>query len=333
MSVKRKKVLLPNILGDAGKRLLADRQDIECIEFPNTISKEDFRALLVAHAPIHGVILGLTPFGKNELQVAHELKVVSRIGVGFDAVDVAALTEADIPVMVCANANHRAVAEHTIGFMLALVKRFTDLTSLVNEGRWHQRYEYLPGELEGREVLVVGHGRIGKRVTELCLALNMQVSVYDPYLRPGDLPANVRFRESLDDALPSADWVTLHCPKNEETIGMFSEYRLSLLKPSAFLINTARGGIVDELALSRLLIGRHIAGAALDVFSPEPPSADSPLIGLQNVLYSPHLAGVSREAVSRMAILAAGNVIDVFDSVANLDYAINPQVFNKSFAI
>lgn len=329
--MSKKRVLIAHILGAEGKQMLRERSNIEVVEFPNTIEQDQFRALLESFDAVHAVILGLTRFGLDELQRAPGLQVVSRIGVGFDAVDIPAMTEASIPVMVCANANHRAVAEHTLGFMLSLAKRTEALTRLVRNGDWHQRYDYLPGELEGREALLVGCGRIGARVATLLMALGMRVKVYDPYLDPRQLPHGVEPVAVLENGLASADYVSLHCPKTVETIGLLSAERIALMKPQAYVINTARGGIVDEQALYRALIEKRIAGAALDVFLPEPPPHGSGLPSLDNVICSPHLAGVSREAVSRMAKLAAGNVLDIFDAEPNHENAVNPQVFDRAF--
>ncbi|MDF2794368.1 MAG: putative phosphoglycerate dehydrogenase [Pseudomonas orientalis] len=329
--MSKKRVLIAHILGDEGKQMLRERHDIEVVEFANTIEQSQFLALLESFDAVHGVILGLTRFGAAELQSAAGLQVVSRIGVGFDAVDIPVMTDAAIPVMVCANANHRAVAEHTLGFMLSLAKRTEALSQLVRNGDWHQRYNYLPSELEGREALLVGCGRIGARVATLLVALGMRVKVYDPYLTARQLPHGVEAVAVLESALASADYVSLHCPKTAETLGLLSAERLALMKPQAYVINTARGGIVDEHALYQALLEKRLAGAALDVFLPEPPLHGNGLASLDNVICSPHLAGVSREAVSRMAKLAAGNVLDVFDAVPNPENAVNPQVFDCAF--
>lgn len=325
MTEVRKRVLTAHILGEDGKRMLSERADVELVEFQNTISKHDFLELLNSFDAVHGVILGLTPFGAAELDAARGLKVVSRIGVGYDAVDIPTISAAGIPVMVCADANHRPVAEHTLAFMLSLAKKSDTLTRLVKHGRWQERYQYLPVELDGKSVLVVGCGRIGSRVVELCLAFGMQVNVFDPYLTASSIPPGAHQIASLDDALPTIDFLTLHCPRTPETLGLIGRERLERLKPGACLINTARGGIVDEQALVERLRDGHLAGAALDVFMPEPPPSELDLAALPNLLCSPHLAGVSREAVSRMAVLAAGNVIDVFDGRPNARNAINAQ--------
>lgn len=328
--MSKKRVLVAHVLGEEGRKMLSARDDIEVVEFSNTIEQSQFQALLETFDAVHGVILGLTSFGVAELHRAQGLQVVSRIGVGFDAVDIPAMTEATIPVMVCANANHRAVAEHTVGFMLSLAKRTEALSNLVRNGHWHQRYDYLPSELEGREVLLVGCGRIGARVASLLVALGMRVKVYDPYISPQLLPHCVEPVDVLENGLATADYVSLHCPKTAETVGLLSAERLALMKPQAYVINTARGGIVDESALYQALMEKRLAGAALDVFLPEPPLHSSGLLSLDNVICSPHLAGVSREAVSRMATLAAGNVLDIFDAGPNHENAVNPEVFSRA---
>ena len=327
----KKRVLAANVMGKTGWDILAGRADIEVVPFPNTIPQDEFRALLRQFPQVHGVILGLTRFGRAELAAAPGLQVVSRIGVGYDAVDIPAMSESRIPVMVANKSNDLTVAEHTIHALLALAKRCHELNALVKEGRWLERMSYLPSEIYGRELLVIGYGRIGVRVAAMAQALGMGVRVYDPYVSEQTL-AKAGFERvaDLDQALERADFVSLHCPKTEETLGMIGEARLARFKPGAYLINTARGGIVDEAALYRALSSGRLGGAALDVFLPEPPSPDNPLLQLPNVLCSPHLAGVGRESVERMAYLAANNVLNVFDGVPQRANAINPEVFAQA---
>lgn len=324
----KKRLLVAHILGQTGKEILAAREDVEVIEFANTIGQDEFRALLAAQPAVHGVILGLTAFGRTELEAANGLRVVSRIGVGYDAVNVAAMSAAGVPVMICTGANCDTVAEHTLSSMLALAKRVHEVDALVRMNRWHERYRYLPGELRGREVLIVGFGRIGSRVARLCQAFGMRVRVYDPYVADDEMrSAGVGPVADLDAALPGAEFVTLHCPKTSETVGLFDAARLARFRHDAFLINTARGGIVDEDALAEKLSSGHLAGAAIDVFLPEPPVPGNPLLEMSNVICSPHLAGVTREAVERMAQLAATNALSVFDGEPQLENAVNRRAF------
>src|SRR6185312_10390259 len=274
----------------------------ELIEFPNLISATDFEALLNAHAPVHGVALGATRFGETELEAAKDMKVVTRIGVGFDAVDVPALSRRKIPLMVVGIANSPSVAEQALFMMLTLAKRANELHALVKDGQWSTRLSKLPYDLYGKTVLIIGFGRIGTRTAKRCLAMEMNVLIYDPYKAAAEVKAaSCEPVADLDAALPRADFLSIHCPKTPETVGMFNAARLRRLKPTAYLINTARGGIVDEPALYDALVSGKLAGAGLDVFEMEPPPIGHSLFELPNVIMAPHVAGVTREAVDRMS--------------------------------
>src|SRR4029450_8493724 len=221
------------------------RAAIELVEFPNMISAGDFEARLKAQAPVHGVALGATRFGEPELEASKDMKVVSRIGVGYDSVDVPALSRRKIPLMVAGTANSPSVAEHAMFMMLTLAKRAVEMHSIVKEGNWGHRLGKLPYDLYGKTVLIVGFGRIGTRTAKRCLAMEMNVLVYDPYKSAAEIKAaGCAPVAHLAAALPRADFVSIHCPKTPETVGMFNAARLKRLKPTAYLINTARGGIV-----------------------------------------------------------------------------------------
>jgi D-3-phosphoglycerate dehydrogenase len=291
------------------------------------ISAVDFQAKLREHAPVHGVALGGTRFGETELEASGEMKVVTRIGVGFDSVDVPALSKRRVPLMVAGTANSPSVAEHAVFMMLTLAKRATEMHSIVRDNRWAARLGMLPYDLFGKTVLIVGFGRIGSRSAKRCLAMEMTVLVYDPYKSAADIKAaGCEPVTDLDTALPRADFVTIHCPKNPETVGMFNAARLKLMKPSAYLINTARGGIVDEKALHEALVSKRLAGAGLDVFEQEPPPAQHPLLALPNVIMAPHVAGVTREAVDRMSEQTARNILSALDGTPIRQNVINQDV-------
>jgi D-3-phosphoglycerate dehydrogenase len=325
----RKRVLVPNTLGEGGWKVLNARDDLDLIRFSNPIATPDFHALLRTAPDADAVILGLTPFGETERSLVPGLQVVARIGVGYDAIDVPALTRARIPLMLVGTANSSAVAEHALLLMLALAKRAGELHGLVRSGRWAERLSVVPVDLFDKSVLVIGFGRVGSRVAKRCLAMEMKVLVYDPYLSAGTVrAAGAEPVADLDAALPRADFVTIHCPKTAETTGMFDARRLARMQRSAFLVNTARGGIVDEAALHRALAAGTIAGAGVDVFDPEPPAPDHPLLLLPNLLSSPHMAGVTRESIERMAMQAAYNVLSVLDGKPIRENAVNPQVFD-----
>ena len=328
MASNKKRVVIPNVIGEGGRKLLLARDDIEVVPFPATIASGDFHALLKS-GDVDAAILGVIRFGEAECALARGLQVVARIGVGYDAIDVGALTRRRIPLMLVGTANSSSVAEHALFLMLALARRAAELDALVRGGRWAERLKTLPVDLLGKSVLIVGFGRTGTRVARRCLAMEMNVQVYDPYLPAEHMrAAGCEPVSDLDAALPGADFVTIHCPKTPETIGMFGAARLPRMKKTAYLVNTARGGIVDESALHAVLTERTIAGAGIDVLEHEPPAPDHPLLRLPNVIFSPHMAGVTRESIDRMAAQAAKNALSVLDGNPIRENVVNPEVFD-----
>lgn len=327
MGSNKKKILVTESFSKAGRALLAAREDIEFIEFPNMISAKDFEALLRQHAPVHGVALGATRFGEPELEACGDMRVVTRIGVGFDAVDVPALSRRKVPLMVAGTANSPSVAECALFMMLTLAKRAVEMHTMVTNGTWAERLRKLPFDLYGKTVLIVGFGRIGTRTAKRCLAMEMNVLVYDPYKGAEEIrAAGCEPVADLDAALPRADFVSIHCPKTPETVGMFSAARLRRMKPSAHLINTARGGLVNEKALYDALVSGRLAGAGLDVFEQEPPPTDHALFKLPNVITAPHVAGVTVEAVDRMSEQTARNLLSALDGAPIRHNVINQDV-------
>lgn len=326
MATNRKTLLITETMPRDGMALFRARDDVDAIQFPNAIAQDDFNDLLRRHAPVHAVALGPTRFGAPEIGAAAGIRVVARMGVGFDAIDVPALTAAGVPLMTTGIANSPSVAEEALFMMLALAKRGAELDRLVKQGRWGDRLATIPFDLYGRTVVIVGFGRIGSRTARRCLAMEMKVVVFDPYKSAAEIEAaGCRFAPELDPALGDADFVTIHCPKTPETLQLFDAERLGRLKPSACLINTARGGIVDEAALYDALVGGRLAGAGLDVFDREPPPADNPLFGLDTVIAAPHLAGVTREALDRMGEQTARNILSVLDGAPIRENVINPE--------
>jgi D-3-phosphoglycerate dehydrogenase len=327
MASNKKKIFITESFSRAGRVLLEERDDIEMVEFSNMISAGDFQAKLREHAPVHGVALGATRFGETELEASGEMQVVTRIGVGFDAVDVPALSKRKVPLMVAGSANSPSVAEQALFMMLTLAKRASEMDSIVKDNKWASRLGALPYDLFGKTVLIIGFGRIGTRTAKRCLAMEMNVLIYDPYKPAADIKAaGCEPASDLDAALPRADFVSIHCPKNPETVGMFNASRIKLMKPTAYLVNTARGGIVDEKALHQALVSKKLAGAGLDVFEQEPPPSDNPLLTLQNVITAPHVAGVTREAVDRMSEQTALNILSALDGTPIRQNVINQDV-------
>jgi D-3-phosphoglycerate dehydrogenase len=229
--------------------------------------------------------------------------------------------------MVVGIANSPSVAEQALFMMLMLAKRANELHALVKDGQWSTRLGKLPYDLFGKTVLIIGFGRIGTRTAKRCLAMEMNVLVYDPYLPAAEIRnAGYEAVADLDAALPRADFVSIHCPKTPETVGMFNAARLKRMKPQAYLINTARGGIIEEAALYDALTSGQLAGAGLDVFAQEPPPVPNPLFELPNVIIAPHVAGVTWEAVDRMSEQTARNILSALDGAPIRQNVINQDV-------
>ena len=318
-----RKVLCVQGMPKAGLDLFAARSDIE-VEIVNEGPELDLKEHL---ADIHGITLFGTKYNRELIDASPRLEVCSRFGVGFDSVDVAALTERGVPLMVAGTANSVTVAEHAMFMMLDLAKLARTYHAGVAAGNFGVRNEYRAVDLCGKRLVVLGFGRIGSHTVKRALAFEMDVQVYDPYADPAAVRATgAEPVDGLDAALAEADFVTVHCPRNEETYGMIGAAQLARMKPSAIIVNTARGGIVHEGALIEALKNRTILAAGLDVFDPEPPLPDNPLFTMDNVLLSPHSAGVTRESMDRMAMVTCQNVIDVFDGKPVPAHVVNKEV-------
>lgn len=258
------------------------------------------------------VVLRTQPMTAEVIAAAPSLKIVSRHGVGYDAVDVAALNARGIPLAIVGDVNSRAVAEHTLMLMLATARKAVQHDAAIRRGEWNVRNRFETVELDGKTLLLVGFGRIGRRVAELARAFGMAVAAYDPFVKPEVMAKHgVRPEADLVKALASADYVSLHMPGSTAGAVIWEE-EIRAMKRGAILINAARGGLVDENALDQALRDGRLAGAGLDVFKTEPPAADHPLLANERVLLSPHAAGLTAECAARMAVASVQNVLDHF---------------------
>jgi len=239
------------------------------------------------------------------MEHAPRLKVVGRHGVGLDNVDVAAATDLGIYVVNTPQANAEAVAEHTLGLMIALFKHIVAGDRELRAGNWDARYRLVGHELKGCTLGVVGCGRIGSRVAQMAhAAFDVHILYHDAVPRP-ELEARLGAKRlGLEELLQRADCVTLHVPLTPATRELIGERELALMKPTAFLINTSRGPVVDEAALIQALQAGRIAGAALDVYATEPLPTDSPLLDVENVIVTPHMAAHTVEALRNMSLVA-----------------------------
>lgn len=323
MAVNRKKILLPTEMARAGWAVLDGRDDLEAIPFGPDMPTETFHEHL---ATASGVALWGRPFPAATIAAAPHLEVVSRIGVGYDAVDVPALSARGIPLFIAGTANSVSVAEQALFFMFHLARNGTAQDRVVRDGSWGGKYAHKLFDLYAKTLLVIGFGRIGTRLAARCRALEMDVHIHDPFV-PEDI---IRARgctpaPDLDAALAKADFVSIHCPKKPDTIGLINAARLAKMKPSAFLVNTARGGIIDEPALFTALSTGKLAGAGLDVFETEP-APQNPLFTLPNVILAPHMAGVTQEALDRMAVACVRNLLSAIDGKPEAENVVNKDV-------
>jgi D-3-phosphoglycerate dehydrogenase / 2-oxoglutarate reductase len=317
------KVLIVQPFHEDGMRLFEDRPDVA-----HEVVDGGLEELAEKIADADGVTIRTTPLPAPVIERATRLKVVSRHGVGYDNIDVTALTRRGIPLAIAADANATAVAEHTLYFMLALAKQGPRYDRAAREGQWAVRNSLDAVDLMGRRVLVMGFGRIGREVAQRCAAFGMQVMVYDPYVQANVIEAAGDYRSvpDFEAALPETDVLTVHMPLGDESRALIGAAELAALPAHAFVINAARGGIVDEAALLDALTSGTIAGAGLDVFEQEPPPEDHPLFALDNVILSPHSAGLSKEAAIRMAISTARNVLAGIDGKLDPSMVVNREV-------
>jgi D-3-phosphoglycerate dehydrogenase len=317
------KVLVVQPFHEDGMKLLEARADVS-VEIVDGALEE----LANKIADADGVTMRTSSLPAAVIERAERLKVVARHGVGYDNIDVDALTRRGIPLAIAADANATAVAEHTLFFMLALAKQGLRYDRATRAGGWEVRNSLEAVDLLGRRVLVMGFGRIGREVAKRCAAFGMQVMVYDPYVQANLIEAAGDWRSVPDfqAVLSETDVLTVHLPLGPDSRSLIGAAELAALPGNAFVINAARGGIVDETALHDALVSGKIAGAALDVFDQEPPPEDHPLFALENVILSPHSAGLSKEAAIRMAVSTARNVLAGIDGRLDPAMVINREV-------
>ena len=278
---------------------------------------------------INGVIVRTAPFPKQIIQSADKLQVISRHGTGTDNIDLEEASKRGIYVVNTPFANQISVAEHTITFILALAKRLKPMDRAARTGYFTIREEFSSMDVDGKTLGILGFGKIGSTVATKCkAAFNMKVLVYDPYLSEDQArQAEVELAE-FSTVLQKSDFVTIHAPLTPQTQGLIGQKQLRMMKPTAFIINMARGQLWDEKAVANALKNGWIKGAATDVFVNEPPEKDNPLLRLDDSLLSPHMSALTAECVVRMATGAAQGVIDVLQR-RRPQYIANIELLKK----
>ena len=260
------------------------------------------------------------------LERSPNLLAISTYGAGYDTVDVQACTRAGVCVMNQAGSNAAAVAEHTLGLMLGLLRRIGETDRRLRRGERPSRVQAMGRDADSLVMGLVGIGHAGTRVAALCRALGMQVMAFDPYLDPAEIAARGARAVGWMELLHGADVVSLHCPLSDETRGLMDAAAFAAMKPGALFITTARGDIHDESALYDALVSGHVSGAGLDVWSCEPPPLDHPLLTLDTVLATPHTAGVTNGSRLKMATMAADQILALVQG-QRPDRLVNPQVW------
>lgn len=317
-----KHVLVVGAIHEAGLKILNEHPglSVEVITDPGTsiapaqVDRSD--ALLIRYGVLKPA----------DIANAARLQVVSRHGVGCDNLPVEALSARGIPVTTVGPVNAVSVAEQTMAMMLSLSKKVAQYDHAVRSGNWAIRDSLAACELAGKTLMLLGFGRIGREVAKRALAFDMKVVICDPFVSEEEAAAAMVVK--LDDwraALGEVDVLSIHLPLDAQTRHIIDALVLAAMKPTAIVLNAARGGLIDEAALYQQLSTRMVAGGAgIDTFEIEPPGLDTPLLGLPNVVLSPHSAALTQEAAKRMGIVAAENVI------AGLNERLDPSlVFNR----
>lgn len=289
---------------------LAEANGYSMAYVPPYTSEDDLVRMVADVNPI-GVIVRMGRFGEPAIAAAPSLRVISKHGVGVDNIDVDAASRREIPVVVATGANAPSVAEHAIALLLATVKRILPLDGGLRAGKW-EKPGFSGKELSGMTMGLVGFGAIARRTAALAKAFGISLRAYDPFAEDSIFrEAGVARDNTVEALLAASDIVSLHCPLTLETRNLLDDRGLGLMKPGSYVINTARGGLIDEAALLRAVASGHIAGAGIDTFQTEPPASDHPFWSEPKIVVTPHIGGVTEEANARVGIDAIEGILAV----------------------
>lgn len=302
------KILVADAINEKGIDKLKDVADVVV---DTNITPEDLLKTIHEYEAI--VIRSRTKITGEVIENADNLKIIARAGVGVDNVDVDAATKKGIMVVNAPESTSITVAEHTMGIILSMARKISIADKSVKDNKWDKK-KFMGVELRGKTLGVIGMGRIGSQVVSRCKAFKMDAMVYDPYL-PDDVAKKMGVKlTDLDTVLINADVITIHVPLTNETKHLLSTEQFEIMKDSSFIVNCARGGIIDEEALYHALKNNEIGGAGLDVYEIEPPK-DSKLLELDNIVLTPHIAASTKEAQRDAAIIVANEIIDLFNGI------------------
>ncbi|MCS2609789.1 hydroxyacid dehydrogenase [Halomonas dongshanensis] len=289
---------------------LAEASGYAIVHTPPYPTEYVLKAHIEQHDPV-GVVARMGQFTANAIAAGKSLKVISKHGAGVDNIDVAAATKHNVQVIRAAGANAVSVAEHAVALMFATVKQLVPLDASLRDGRW-EKASFEGRELFGMRLGLVGAGAIAAATARLARGIGLELYVYDPYASDENIAAMGAHRvERVEDLLAQADIVSLHCPLTAQNHHLLDAKRLSLMPRGSYVINTARGGLIDESALLAALESGQLAGAGLDTFEEEPPTQVTPLMRSTRVVLTPHIGGATAEAGARVGTLAVGGIIEL----------------------
>lgn len=319
------KYVMTEAVAPEGMALLDQNETIYVAHDANPANyKEEMKdadALIVRAAPAKIV-------SREVMEAAGSLKVIGRTGVGYDSVDVEAATALGIPVVITPGANNRAVAEHSLALMLALSKNLVEAQVEASKGNWAIRDAHKQFELYGKKAGIIGLGRIGKDTASLCQGIGMSVAAYDPFLNREQVEAlGYEYFSDYEELLKVCDVISIHVPLTEQTENMISAKQFDLMKDTAIIINCSRGGIINEPDLVQALNEGKIAGAGLDVFVGEEIHPGNPLLDAKNLIFSPHSAAQTREAVINMATMCVNGCKAVCEG-KKWKFVADPKVYD-----
>jgi D-3-phosphoglycerate dehydrogenase / 2-oxoglutarate reductase len=317
-------VLIPDNVDRLAVELLEEAEGIN-VTAPGNMTREQTLAAIPSADAL--IIRSSTRVDAELIAAAPNLKVIARAGVGVDNVDLDAATARGITVMNTPYGNTISTAEYTLGLMLALARHIPRSYSHLQEGRW-DRKAFIGVELRGKTLGIVGFGRVGQAVARRALAFEMSIITYDPYVPAETATAFGAEMVDLDTLYARSDFITLHSLITDETREMIRAESIARMKPGVRIVNAARGALINDEDLAAAIRSGQVAGAALDVYQQEPPPADHPLIGLQNVIHTPHLAASTSDAQVQVGVDAAQEIID---ALLKGDYrnVVNPAVLQK----
>ena len=312
-------LLIAGKLHPAGLALLDGAEGVT-YDYVEAITEPSYAPLI---GGADGLVIRTQPLSAATVAQAGRLKIVSRHGVGYDSVDVAALNARRIPLCIVGDVNSLSVAEHAMALILASAKRLIRADRSVRSGPWGWRNAMEAQEISGKNLLILGYGRSGRHLARMAQGFAMKIRAFDPYLLKQGWPDGPAAAvATLAEGLAWADVISTHAPKGGKPILGAEDF--AQMKPGVVVVNTARGGVVDEAALAEALREGRVGAAGLDVFEDEPPAQDHPLLGFDQVILSPHIAGVTAQASERMAVASVQNALDFFAGKLDPALLVNP---------